>query len=155
MANSTTYRADREEWVELLGTSPSDSTLDFVGLSRHTWRLILSDRAPPVPSAAFRLARYLRRFELSDLAGPAWEGFEIRGETLLFPGLKYPLSAADLRATWFQLQELRLLRNQIEILKRDLERAEMAEQAAEKTALYWRRQCGLEARAGLMLAGML
>lgn len=154
MANSITYRADREEWVELLGRSPSDSTLEFVGLSRHTWRLILSDRAPLVPSAAFRLARYLRRFELSDLAGPAWEGFEIRGETLLFPGLKRPLTAAELKSTWWMLQENRLLKNDVARLKLDLERSEQAELQAEKIALYWRRQCSLEARAGLMLASL-
>lgn len=155
MANSTSFQADRNEWVELLGSSPSDKTLDFVGLSRPVWNKILSDKGPPIPVAAFRLARYLRYFQLSDLAGPTWEGFEIRGNMLLFPGLNRPLSVADLKSTWFMLQDLRLLRAQVETLKRDLERAEEAEHHAEKTSLYWRRQCSLEARAGLMLADLI
>lgn len=57
--------ADREEWVELLGSTPSDATLRHLGISRRTWSGIAAGRRPRVPMAAYRLATFQRHGELS------------------------------------------------------------------------------------------
>lgn len=138
-----------------MGCTPSDESLSFVGLSRRLWLAIAADKSPAVPLAAYRLARYRRHFQLSDLAGPSWDGFAIHGTSLVFPGLKYPLSVNDLRSTWISLQELRILRSNNALLRRDMEKMEQEAIATDEQAAYWRRQCRLEARAGMMLADLL
>lgn len=71
----TEIRADREEWVELLGPDPDDATLRHVGISRRTWIHIAAGKRPGVPMAAYRLASFRRHGELSDLLGSAWSDF--------------------------------------------------------------------------------
>lgn len=147
--------ASRSEFVDLLGTNPSPECLEFVGLSPGLWQAILADQSPDVPLAVLRLARFRRFLSLADVLGPAWQGFELRGDALLFPGLKYPLTADDLRSTWFRLQELSRLRCDADLLRHDLAKSEAALLMAEKNADYWRRQVSLEARCGLMLSRVL
>lgn len=146
------YCAFRDEWVELLGSTPSDSLLKIVGITRAVWAEIEASKNPFVPRACYQLAQYQRYLQLSDLLGPSWAEFEVRGSTLLFPGLKYPLSAADLRATWARLQQIRALEATASLLRSDLKKAEAAIEAAEKRAGYFRQLVSLEARTGLMLS---
>jgi hypothetical protein len=84
--------ADREEWVELLGSTPSDATLRHLGISRRTWSGIASGQRPRVPMAAYRLATFQRHGELSELLGRAWGGFFVCGDTL---GLPRPQTAPE------------------------------------------------------------
>ena len=118
--------ADRDEWVELLGTQPSDKSLAHVGISRSTWQRIASGRNPRVPIASYRLASFCRHGCLGDLAGGAWSDFFVAGDTLVFPGLKYPLSASQLRSTWFQVQESARLRSDVRLLRRELDWVEVS-----------------------------
>jgi len=83
----TEIRADREEWVELLGSTPDDATLKHVGISRRTWAAIAAGKRPGVPMAAYRLASFRRHGDLSELLGSAWGGFFVQGDTL---GLTWP-----------------------------------------------------------------
>jgi len=78
----TEIRADREEWVELLGSHPSDDTLKRLGISRQTWAEIVSGQCPGVPMAAYRLAQFNRHGDLSELLGSAWSEFFVCGDTL-------------------------------------------------------------------------
>lgn len=117
----TEVRADRDEWVELLGTTPSDKTLEHVGLSRRKWADILSGKCPSVSMACYRLASFCRHGCLADLLGSAWSDFFVRGDALVFPGLKYPLSAPDLRAAWVRIQDAARLRSEVSHLRAELD----------------------------------
>lgn len=149
------YPADQHEWLELLGSAPSEKTLSHVGITPRLWRSIASGRSPSIPAACLRLARYSRHLQLAELLGRQWEGFEIRGDALLFPGLRSPLSCGDLRGLWLSMQENASLRSRVQYLTRRLDDAESRADAHEKAAYYWRRQVALESRAGLMLAGLM
>jgi len=121
----TEIRADREEWVELLGMHPDDAALRHVGISRVTWEQIAGGKSPLVPMAAYRLARFRRHGALADLLGSAWSDFFVCGDALLFPGLKFPMSAPELRTAWLRIQETARLRSEVALLRRDAA-AEMA-----------------------------
>lgn len=148
----TRVRAFRDEWVELLGVDPADSDLAAVGISRATWRAIAAGRTPWVPISAYRLAQFRRRLELGELLGPGWEDVAIDGGCLVLPGVKRALPAAELRAVWFQLQEIPRLRAEVSLLRRDLDRLAVAAEDAERSAAFYRRQCRLEAGLGMMLS---
>lgn len=134
----TEIRADREEWVELLGSTPSDPTLRHLGISRRTWGDILSYKCPGVPMAAYRLATFHRHGALSDLLGRAWSDFFVVGDTLVFPGLKQPLSAPELRSTWCSLRELAQLRGEVARLRRELDWVEVSPAVSA-----WLRRLGM------------
>lgn len=118
----TEISADRDEWIELLGVTPCDATLQKVGISRRTWRAIFSGLSPRVPIAAYHLAEFHRYGSLESLAGASWRDFFVCGNALAFPGLKYPLGAPDLRALWLRLQDTARLRSEVKLLRRDLAR---------------------------------
>lgn len=107
------YRADRGEWSELLGTTPTAKRLAEVGLSAATWSAICAGESPFVPDACFRLARFQRYGELSELMGSAWRDFFACPEGLLFPGMKYCVPAPELRALWVRVHELGSLQTEV------------------------------------------
>lgn len=107
------YRADRDEWNELLGATPTPKRLADVGLSPATWLDICSGQSPFVPDACFRLARFQRYGELSELMGSAWRDFFACPEGLLFPGMKYCVPAQELRALWVRVHELGSLQTEV------------------------------------------
>ncbi|MQY50824.1 hypothetical protein [Rhodocyclus gracilis] len=149
----TAIRADRDEWAELLGVSPTPATLAKVGINETTWTAIRRGRAPLVPVSAYRAARFHRYGDLSELAGGEWRGFAVCDGALTVPGVKRPIPAGELRAWWATLAELHALRFQVVQLQRDVERADAALEAAEQRAAYYRRQLVTESRLALMLAG--
>ncbi len=84
----TEIRADRDEWVELLGLTPDDAALRHVGISRETWAEIADGKSPRVPISACRLASFRRWGCLGELAGSAWSDFFVSGDTLGIPRAK-------------------------------------------------------------------
>lgn len=143
--------ADRDEWVELIGTSPSAETLKAVGLSSYNWRQISAGENPRIPLACFALAQFARHGRMESLLGNAWAEFEIRGNGLMFPGLRAPIDARELRATWIRLQEIGRLRAVNKLHQQDIENLETRLNASEALAEQYRAMLLLEARTGLML----
>ena len=127
----TQIRADRAEWVELLGLNPSDDRLALVGISRPTWARIAAGKAPAVPIASYRLAEWQRYFHLGDVLGRAWDGFFTSGDTLALPGVKYPLQAAELRSVWLDIQALPVLRRELHDLRRQYDWVPVSPQVRE------------------------
>lgn len=115
------FGADREEWLEMLGSNPKDTDLQFVGINRATWQKIIKGKMPKVPAAAHKLASFRRHGHLADLLGSAWSDFFVSGDTLTLPGVKYPLQAHSLRSTWLDLQMLPRLRWELERLRKESE----------------------------------
>jgi len=143
--------ADRDEWIELLGTSPSAETLKTVGLSRYNWQQISAGENPTIPLACFQLANFARHGRIEALLGKDWADFEIRGNRLAFPGLRQPIDPKELRAAWIRLQELGSLRAENKMLQSDIEKLESSLEMAEKLAEQYRSMILLEAHTGLML----
>jgi len=143
--------ADRDEWIELIGTSPSADTLKAVGLSSYNWKQISAGTNPRIPLACFQLARFARYGRLESILGTDWADFEIRGQRLAFPGLRQPIDAKELRTTWIRLQEIGRLRAENQMLLTDIKNTEARLLSAEQLAQQYRSMILLEARSGLML----
>lgn len=148
----THVRAFRDDWIEWIGDQPGDDLLHLVGVSRSTWCEILAGAAPLVSVASMRLARFHRFGELRELAGDAWREFQVVGGALAVPGVRRAIPAGELRAWWSTVQELAALRVQVEQLRRELGRAQQAQEAAEARAWYYRRHLVAESRLALLLA---
>ena len=106
--------------------------------------------------AVKRIRRRDSTIQLSDLAGPSWAGFYLGADDSLWsPQCRRGFSPGDLKAQFWQLQELATLRHQADQLKKELARADEALEKAEARAAWYRRQLALESRAGMMLAAIL
>lgn len=89
---------------------------------------------------------------LEELLGPRWAGSWSNGAWLFVPGWKPGFEPEALRALFWQVQDnarmgYELCRLQAELARREAEYAEL-----EARCAFYRRQVGLEARLGLMLA---
>lgn len=115
----TSIKADRDEWREILGANPTPETLAQLGIAPSTWARILAGKTPAVPVAAYRMASFMRWGHLADLLGGAWRDFYVSGDTLVFPGLKYPLQAQELRAAWLRIQDNARLRSRVRWLEEE------------------------------------
>lgn len=113
----TEIRADREEWIELLGANPSVDVLMSTGIGQSTWQAIAAGQSPLVPIAAYRLASFRRYGHLADLLGAPWRDFYVSGNTLTLPGVRNALDASALRSVWVDLQELASLRREVSVLR--------------------------------------
>lgn len=111
------FDADRDEWVEMLGMNPPDKLLELVGITRQTWLRILTGRRPSIPAPAYRIARLHRYGDLSQVLGRNYVDFWLRGDGVLLPGMKYPISPIDLRGVWFDLQVLPMLKRELSELR--------------------------------------
>lgn len=146
------YRVFPDELIEMMGRHPAPEKLAMLGISIGQWkRWTCGQGGVWVSAAQYRLMRFMYRADLSDLLGPSWDGFQIRGETLLFPGLNRPLSVSDLRSTWLYIQQVAGQEANLSRMKRENERLCAALEQAEKEAAFYRQQLILEARMGMML----
>src|SRR5689334_9954502 len=94
--------------------------------------------------------------ELEELIGSEWSGFSFLERRLHMDGYRgRPFTAGDLRAQFYDLQELRILRHEIQRLTREIERLSEALDTAEARAAFYRRQLILESTAGAMLARVM
>lgn len=90
--------------------------------------------------------------DLGDLLGSAWSDFRIDRDGLHNPMWRRPFAPGELKAQFWQLQQLAHFQHLADQAKRDADRAEARAEAAEKRAHYYRSQLSLEARSGAMLA---
>jgi hypothetical protein len=123
---------------------------DFFGVSTTTLQRWLDGRTP-VPLAALKLARLRWRGDLSALFGAPWAELSVNEAGLQLPGMRRPLSLADLRSVAARLAELPLLRHEVARLTKEAERAQTALERAEDAREWYRRQLRLESRLGAML----
>ena len=90
--------------------------------------------------------------DVSELLGPAWSGWILGADGLLYaPEWRRGFTAHELRAMWWRCQQVAAL----EVAARDARRdAQTAQDEADRLAgvvAYLRRQVTLEARLGAML----
>lgn len=91
--------------------------------------------------------------KLITLAGDGWQDFAFGRDGLFYlPGWRKGFEPAEIRAQFFQVQQVRLLTHQAAQARADLERAVQDTHEAERKAAWYRQQLVLEARMGLSLA---
>lgn len=92
--------------------------------------------------------------DLSPLLGSDADGFSIGPRGLQLPGWRGPIPLAELRALFWQGQQVRILQRDLARALADLEQARAALDAAQARAAWYRSQLRLESRAGLMLSAL-
>lgn len=93
-------------------------------------------------------------FDLAQL-NPAWADFSIGADGLFYnPQWRRGFAPGELKAQFWQLQELSHTRHRLDQLRKELQRAEDHIQSAEARAYFYRSQLTLESRAGLMLQAL-
>ena len=90
--------------------------------------------------------------DLGELIGSEWDGFHLSAAGLHHPAWRRPFECGDLKAMFWRSQQVALLERDLAQARRDLERAQAAQEAAEARADYYRRQLRLESRMGMMLS---
>lgn len=94
--------------------------------------------------------------DLGSLIHSDWSGFYFSGYRLFLDGYRgQGYTAGDLRAQFYQLQEIHSLRIEVSRLRRDIEAAQAEQDRAEDRASWYRRQLILESRAGAMLSSLM
>jgi hypothetical protein len=73
-----------------------------------------------VPFAAFLLLKLKLEGDLATLAGKPWEGFQLRQGKLYLPYFKRGLEPMQICALFFEVQELRHLRREVQRLGAEL-----------------------------------
>jgi hypothetical protein len=142
-----------EELVECLRRHPHSEVLEFVGISSHQYQIWLTRGEPvKIPVATWRLIQFQHRLHMAELLGSGWQDFYISRDTLSFPGIKYPLNAQDLRVFHLKMQELFRRQHEAERAVAELEKAEARLASMEIDLAFYRRECHLASRMGLMLA---
>lgn len=91
---------------------------------------------------------------LDELLGRDWAGLWSNGAYLFLPGWRVGFTPAELRALWAQLMEQRVWRYEMEQLRAELARREAETEELARRCAFYRRQVQLEARLGMMLAGL-
>lgn len=84
--------------------------------------------------ASPRLASFRRHGHLEDIMGRPWRDFFTAGDALRVPGMKYPIPARDLCGLWHDVQQLPLLRRQVDQLRIEADSVDVS--PAVKAWLY-------------------
>lgn len=91
--------------------------------------------------------------KLALLAGDGWQDFCFGRDGLFYlPGWRRGFEPAEIKAMFFQVQQVRALENKSVLAVRDAEMAIAAQHEAEKRAAWYRGQLVLESRMGMALA---
>ncbi|MDY0073525.1 MAG: hypothetical protein RBR77_12875 [Thauera sp.] len=88
--------------------------------------------------------------DLGELLGSEWENFALTTDGLQHPCWRNPFSCADLKAMFWQCQQVAILEHEIRQLKKEITKNETARELAEQQANWYRRQLILESRMGFL-----
>lgn len=104
-----------------------------------------------VSESASRLLRLYILGEASALLGNEWDGHYFRNNLLYIPEWRRGLAPGEIRALFWQVQQILSLKREIDLLKEELERRNKDINKLEVKADFYRRQLVLESRFGLIL----
>lgn len=89
--------------------------------------------------------------DLGELLGSDWDGFSLAADGLQHPAWRRPFSCGDLRAMFWQCQQVQILEHELNRARAEADQAQAARDAAEQRAEWYRKQLILESRFGAML----
>ena len=104
-----------------------------------------------ISKPAARLLRLYILGEASALLGKDWDGHYFRGNLLYIPEWRRGLTPGEIRALFWQAQQILSLKKEIDFLKQELERRNNEILNLEVKADFYRRQLVLESRFGMIL----
>lgn len=104
-----------------------------------------------IPESAIRLLRFNFNGDASALLGKDWINNYFRDSMLYIPEWRRGLTPHEIRALFWRSQQVSSLENEIELLKRELERRNNEIDLLEIKADFYRRQLVLESRFGMIL----
>ena len=93
--------------------------------------------------------------DLAELLGSEWEGFSLAADGLQHPAWRRPFSCGELRAMFWRCQQVTILEHELARTRAEIEHAQVASDAAEQRAAWYRNQLILESRLGAMLGRLV
>lgn len=131
-----------------------DASVDLIqritGASAQTVKRWKNGTSTP-PESASRLLRFHILGDVSALLGDSWEGFHFRDGVLFIAEWRRGLKPTEIRALFWQVQQVASLKREIHQLVEKLEQRSTEIDALEVKADFYRRQVALESRFGMML----
>lgn len=104
-----------------------------------------------IPESATRLLRFFCKGDASAFLGKDWADHYFRNSLLYIPEWRRGLTPHEIRALFWRGQQVSSLENEIELLKRELERRNIELDLLEIKANFYRRQLVLESKFGMIL----
>lgn len=105
----------------------------------------------PIPESSLRLLRLYLIGDASALLGDEWKGYRFVGNLFYVPEWRNGFTPHEIRAVFWNTQQIAGLKNEIALLKQELERRNEDIDLLEVKADFYRRQLVLESRFGLIL----
>ena len=110
---------------------------------------------PPTLAVFFRPENVMAsdlNVQLEDLMGPAWADIWCNQKYLFLPGWRRGFEVGELRSMFWKVARVHQLKRQVAQLERDMARRVAECEAAETRCEFYRNQCQMEAKFGLMMA---
>jgi len=105
----------------------------------------------PIPESTLRLLRLHLTGDASALLGDEWKGYRFVGNLFYVPEWRNGFAPHEIRALFWKCQQIWSLQQEIELLRKELERRNKDINNLEVKADFYRRQLVLESRFGLIL----
>ena len=105
----------------------------------------------PIPESLLRLLRLYLTGDASALLGDEWNGYRFVGNLFYVPEWRNGFAPHEIRALFWNTQQNVSLKNEIALLKQELERRNNEIDNLETKANFYRRQLVLESRFGWIL----
>ncbi|MBA3754950.1 MAG: hypothetical protein H0X02_01385 [Nitrosomonas sp.] len=104
-----------------------------------------------IPESALRLLRLYLNGDASALLGNQWKGYRFVGNLIYVPEWRNGSAPDEIRAFFWNAQQVAILKNEIAILKQELDRRNADIDNLEVKADFYRRQLILESKFGMIL----
>lgn len=104
-----------------------------------------------IPESSLRLLRLYLTGDASALLGDEWKGYRFVGNLFYVPEWRNGFAPHEIRALFWNTQQIVGLKNEIALLKQELERRNHDIDNLETTADFYKRQLVLESRFGWIL----
>jgi hypothetical protein len=105
----------------------------------------------PIPESSLRLLRLYLTGDASALLGDEWKGYRFVGNLFYVPEWRNGFAPHEIRAVFWNTQQITCLKNEIALLKQELERRNGQIDSLETKADFYRRQLVLESKFGMIL----
>ena len=104
-----------------------------------------------VPLSASKLLRLCIEGDASVLLGDDWKNHTFRNNLIFIPEWRRALSAQEICSMYWKIKLVASLKQEIRLLKSEIERRNPDIERLETKAEFYRRQLVLESRFGMML----
>ncbi|UJP05633.1 MAG: hypothetical protein LZF61_01250 [Nitrosomonas sp.] len=104
-----------------------------------------------IPEPALRLLKLYLAGDASAVLGNEWKGYRFTDGLIFVPEWRNGFAPHEIRAFFWNVQQVSALKNEISLLKQELERRDAEIDDLEVKADFYRRQLILESKFGMIL----